>query len=92
MRTALLKDYIPFELEKKKEEIIPSEMKLTPGGREVLTAVEDKITKRGFKVSMRGLYIFKKGSEVSRRKLITRNYFSHFATENLNSIKHYLQY
>lgn len=89
VRTALIKDYIPFELEKKKEEVIPSEMKLTPGEREILTAVEDKITKRGFKVSIRGLYIFKKDAKFPAHKMIARGYLSHFATENLNSIKHW---
>ncbi len=88
-RTVLLKDYVPFEPEKKKEEIIPSEMKLTPGEKQILEAVEDKISKRGFKVSMRSLYIFKRGSQFPNRKTITRAYLSHFGVENLNSMKHW---
>ncbi len=77
----------PYEKEEKEEkEIIPPEMKLTPGEREVLQGIEEKISKHGFKTSMRYLYIHRAGAYFSPYAKITRSYFMHFGTENLNSV------
>lgn len=76
----------PFEEEKKEEPVIPPEMKLTPGEREILQGIEDKIAKQGFKTSMRFIYVHKKGAYFSPYSKIVRSYFMHFGTQNLNVI------
>ncbi len=51
------------EEESKKEEkreMFPPEMKLTPGERELLTSVEEKMSKFGFRATMRFVYIGRK--------------------------------
>jgi len=79
--------HTPFESEGKKEEpIIPPEMRLTPGEREIVQAIENKIAQNGFKTSIRGLYIYKKDVFVPLHSKIVRAYFSHFGTQNLNYI------
>lgn len=79
----------PFKEEKKEEAIIPPEMKLTPGEREILTAVEQKITKPGFKTTMRALYIYKRDCYNGAHKAIARAYFAHFNTQHLNTIMYW---
>ncbi len=74
----------PFE-EKKEElrELIPPEMKLTPGERETLKDVEDKITGYGFNTFIRGIYIYKRGCNIPFHSKIARNYLSsHFFKKN----------
>lgn len=76
----------PAEEEKREEPIIPPEMKLTPGEREILGAVEEKITKYGFKVSARAVYIAERDVYTPPHAVIVRGYFPHFSTQNLNGI------
>jgi len=71
--------------ESEKQEVFPPEMKLTPGEREIIKAVEEKISKYGFKVSMRSLYVYKKEAYSAPHAAIVRAYFSHFGTQNLNA-------
>lgn len=81
----LLKGKIPFE-EKKEEGIFIPELVLTPGEREILAAVEEKISKQGFKTFIRGVYIYKKDAFFPPHTRISRSYFLHFAAQNLNII------
>jgi len=73
--------------EKKEESVIPLEMKLTPGERNTVAAVEDKISKLGFKTSMRCMYIYKKEAYDGAFKKIIRGYLTHFTDLSLNSIR-----
>ncbi len=84
---ALAFDSIPFEQKAKEESIIPPEMKLTPGEREVLGAVEEKISKLGFKTHMRVIYLYKREARFSPNGKIFRSYFLHFNTQDLNGIR-----
>ncbi|MDD5750799.1 MAG: hypothetical protein PHU56_04150 [Candidatus Pacebacteria bacterium] len=77
----------PYSDEEKAESLIPPEMKLTPGEKEKLAAVEDKIGKVGFKTYMRSVYIYTKDAYVSPNKRIPRSYMAHFSTNSLNSIR-----
>ncbi len=77
----------PYDEEEKAESLIPPEMKMTPGEREKLEAVEDKIGKVGFKVYMRSVYIYTKDAFVSPNKRIPRSYMAHFNTTSLNSMR-----
>jgi len=75
----------PKEEAPKEKKEFPLEFTLTPGEREILKAVEEKICKYGFKVSMRSLYVYRKESYQAPHAAIVRSYFSHFNTQNLNS-------
>ena len=75
------------EIEKEEKEIIPPEMKLTPGEREIITGVETKISKPGYKVWMRMVYLYKKeGPRSLGAHKIARSYFNQFATSNMNTL------
>jgi len=71
----------------KKEEIglIAPELRLTPGEREIVKAVENKISKKGFKTWMRMVYLYKRDEPhfIGNLKII-RSYLHHFAAQNLN--------
>jgi len=60
------------------------EMIITPGEREILSAIEEKIKKPAYKVNIRSLYIAKRSAWHSPNGKIVRSYFLHFATQNLN--------
>jgi len=60
------------------------EMILTPGERETLTAIEDKIKKPAWKTTIRGLYIAKRSCYKGTSAKVIRAYFPHFGSSNLN--------
>ena len=62
-------------------------MKLTPGEKEVLMGLEDKIAKRCFKCYIRFVYLAKKENYFGGAKAIPFGFFNQFATENLNSFR-----
>jgi len=62
------------------------EMILTPGEREILFAIENKIKKAAFKTNIRQIYLAKRDYFKSPHGKIARSYFPHFATQNLNFI------
>lgn len=88
---ALAFDKVPYSDEEapKEEEVIPPEMKLTPGEREILAAVEEKISKYGFKTTMRAVYIYKRDAQYRPHGKIARSYIIHFNTLNLNGIRYF---
>jgi len=63
------------------------EMLLTPGEKEILSAIEEKIKKPAFKVNLRNVYIAKRDSFQGPHGKIVRAYFTHFAAQNLNYIR-----
>jgi len=77
----------PYGDEEKAESLIPPEMKLTPGEREKLAAIEAKNSQVGFKTYMRSVYIYAKDAYVSPNKRIPRSYLAHFSTTGLNSMR-----
>ncbi len=62
------------------------EMVLTPGERELLTDVENKIKKPMFRVAMRGMYVAKTENFSGANKLIARIYFGRFGNASYNNI------
>lgn len=60
------------------------EMLLTPGEREVLQDIEDKIKKNAFNVTIRGVYVAKRKNWTSPHRKIGESYMPHFAAQNLN--------
>lgn len=62
------------------------EMVLTPGERELITAIENKAKKAHFRTFIRGVYSARVENWNDVHKTLTRAYFSHFASQNMNYI------
>lgn len=77
----------PYAEEIGEEPVIPPEMKLTPGERKVVEAIEEKISKKGFVVFARAFYVYRHEAYFSPNKRIPRSYFMHFNTEDMNNIR-----
>jgi len=73
-------------VENKERDIIPPEMKLTPGERDVLGGVEEKISKLGFKTSVRFIYLGNKESFFKPKLRLALSFFGAFTTQNMNAI------
>ena len=87
----ILEIFIPKGEGKKKEkslEIIAPELRLTPGEKEVVWAIEKKITKTAFLCWMRAVYIYKKDQPYDpANAAIFRGYLiPQFSTPHLNRI------
>lgn len=63
------------------------EMLLTPGEREVVTEIENKIKKPVFRTVIRGVYVAKRESWAAANRIILRSYTAHFQTINLNHFR-----
>ncbi len=68
-------------------EIIPPEMKLTPGERDILGAIEEKIGKYAFKTNIRFIYLARRDVYFGPAKAFVMSYFAQFSTQNLNAMK-----
>jgi len=73
--------------EKPKEEIIPPEMKLTPGEREVVQAIENKISKLAFETNIRFLYLGKRDVFFKPRTKIPLDFSAGLSVPALNGMK-----
>jgi hypothetical protein len=73
--------------EKKEEPLIPPEMKLTPGEKEILSAVEGKIGKQMFKCAIRFIYLGKRDRFFKPQIRTPMGFFQQFATSNLNTLR-----
>jgi len=81
----------PGALKKEEKELIPPEMKLTPGERETITGLEQKIAKRGFKTNIRFIYLGKRDVFFKPKLRLALSFFSAFFTQNLNALVPYGQ-
>ncbi len=72
--------------EEKPKEMLPPEMKLTPGEREVVSRIERKISKHGFEVFIRHIYLGKKPRFFKPNLRIPISYFTNFASDSTNGI------
>jgi len=72
--------------EEKKEELLPPEMKLTPGEREIIMGVEEKISKPGFKTNIRFIYLGKRNVFFRANLRLVFAFFAYFKTESLNGL------
>ena len=71
---------------KVEETIIPPEMKLTPGERDVLTAVEEKASKPIFETILRFIYLGKRDVFFKPNLRLAFGFFSSFWTLNCNAL------
>lgn len=74
----------PVKIEK---DLIPPEMKLTPGEREIITGLEEKMSKQIFQCGIRFIYIGKRESWFKGNFRLAFAYFNGYTTSNLNSIQ-----
>lgn len=72
---------------KQETAMFPPEMRLTPGEKEIVEGVENKISKRGFYCYIRFIYIAKRDVYFGGAKAIPFGFFNQFATENLNMLR-----
>jgi len=80
----------PEELKKpEREYFFPPEMKLTPGEREIVAAVEEKISKPGFDTGIRFIYLAKRENFVKAKLRLAFTFFGSFKTEHLNTLVPY---
>lgn len=63
------------------------ELLVTPGEREVITEIENKLKKPVFRVNITGFYVAKRENFKMANRILTRSYFAHFMTSNLNFIR-----
>ena len=73
--------------ETKEKEVFPPEMRLTPGEKEVLTAVEEKLSKFGYDCSIRFAYLAKRDVFFKPRVKGVFSFFKETSTENLGGLK-----
>ncbi len=71
----------------KKEESTPSVMRLSPGEREVIEAIEQKSSKLAFKAAIRLLYIDRRASFTRSNVSSMFGAFRHYNTVNLNALR-----
>lgn len=76
---------------KEEKELIPPEMKLTPGEREIITGVELKMSKRGYNTNIRFIYLSKRDVFFKPKIRLPLSFFSAFMTQNLNALVPYGQ-
>lgn len=73
--------------EEKKEEAFPPEMRLTPGERDIVAAIERKISKTCYTSNLRYIYLAKRDVFFGGAKAYGPSFFSQFGTQNLNGLK-----
>jgi hypothetical protein len=73
--------------ESKPEPLLPQEMRLTPGEREEIEAIESKISKFGFECNIRYIYVGKKEVFFKPKVRIPFSFFKALSTENLGGFR-----
>jgi len=83
----LISGKIPYEEEKEEAPIIPPEMRLTPGERDIVKGIEDKIAKVGYYTNIRCIYLAKRDVFFKPKARIAFGFFKGISTENLSGLK-----
>ncbi len=68
-------------------EVIPPEMKLTPGEKVIVTAIEEKIGKYGFQAAVRFMYVARRENFFSPAKAIVMSFFAQLSAWDLNNMR-----
>ncbi len=77
--------YGPPKKEEKSKDILPPEMKLTSGERDVVAAIEKKLSKPAYRCYIRFVYLGKKGVLFNPNRKLAMSYFTNFVTDDLNA-------
>lgn len=80
---------VPAEPKKEEKELFPPEMRLTPGERDIIAGVEEKISKIGFITNIRFIYLGKRNVFFTPNFRLAFGFFNSFTTLNLNGLKPY---
>jgi len=72
--------------ELKIESLLPVEARMTPGEKDIVAGVEEKISKRMFECYIRFIYLAKRDVYSGGAKAVPFGHFQQFATENLNAL------
>lgn len=67
--------------------LMAPELRLSPGEREIVTAIEEKISKHSFNVTMRFVYLARTEKYMSIAKVLPMTYFQQFNSANLNVLR-----
>lgn len=78
---------IPGKGASSEKEVIPPEMKLTPGEREIVQGIEEKIGKFGYVCTIRYIYLGKREVFFRPRARIPFGFFKAVSTENMGGFK-----
>jgi len=73
--------------EEKPQEIIPPEMRLTPGEREIVASIEEKISKYSFGTHCRFIYLAKRENYFGPAKALAMTWFTQFGTTTYNNFR-----
>jgi hypothetical protein len=71
---------------KEEKQVLPPEMKLTPGEKEILGAVERKIGKLWFLCNLKYLYLAKREALFMPNVRAVMSYFANYVTDNMNAL------
>ncbi|MBI2123898.1 MAG: hypothetical protein HYU04_01530 [Candidatus Wildermuthbacteria bacterium] len=85
--TTLITGQAPVVTKAEEKDLFPPEMKLTPGEREIVTAIEEKISKYAFRVSARFVYIARRENYFGPAKTLAMSYFTMFSTATYNNFR-----
>jgi len=86
----LVHDKEPFKSEAKEEPLLPPELHLSPGEREVVQAIEAKMAKQGFQATIRMILLGKKDVFFKPNLRLVLNLSTGVSTSNLNGIKPFM--
>jgi hypothetical protein len=77
----------PGEAPVEEKEFLPPEMKLTPGEREIVQAIEEKISKFGFDCAIRYIYLGRREAFFKPNARMPYGFFKEISSENLGGLK-----
>lgn len=83
----LLYGTVPFAEEEKKQELIPPEMRLTTGERDIVSAIENKISKNGFQANIRMIYLGERTAFFKPNLRLILNFSVGLSTQNFNGLQ-----
>jgi hypothetical protein len=76
--------WVPLEKDEETDEL---RISLTPGEREIITEIENKIKKPAFRTNIRGVYVAKREVWNASNRIVSRLYMGHFSTGDLNGLR-----
>ncbi|MBU4351069.1 hypothetical protein L6250_02710 [Candidatus Parcubacteria bacterium] len=85
----LIAGTVPEALKKEVESVIPVEMKLTPGEKLVLAALENKISKLGYLCNLRYIYLAKRDVMFKPNIRLAMSYLTNFVSDSTNALVPY---
>lgn len=76
----------PAGKEESKDSVLPPEMKLSPGEKDIVSGIERKISKVGFETYIRYIYLAKRDVMFKPNLRLPMSYFTNFLNANSNGL------